>query len=213
MTGLEELHVSVATEADEGAPENALAMPAIVKFWPAFTDTWLRPAAPSLCALTLYCDNFFGAVPFWQGQGREDAAAPVFPGLVSLALGNYVLAYESQVDAWLASRAVFPRLERLTLDDCPIMSHLLVYPVPQHLSQHLPPVHRDKLDVVKTDPEAAEVDRRAMLASRLRWDAVFDRLRERLPSLKAFVFTRGPWQQVRWRHPPLRFSMKQQVRG
>ncbi|KAM3510744.1 hypothetical protein MY11210_005617 [Beauveria gryllotalpidicola] len=35
---------------------------------------------------------------------------------------------------------------------------------------------------------------RHILASRLRWDTVFDRLRKGLPSLKTFVFTRGPWE-------------------
>ncbi|OAA51345.1 hypothetical protein BBO_01292 [Beauveria brongniartii RCEF 3172] len=37
-------------------------------------------------------------------------------------------------------------------------------------------------------------DGRHILASRLHWDTVFDRLREGLPSLKTFVFTRGSWE-------------------
>lgn len=196
MTGLEQLHLSVATEVDEAWPENGLAKLAVVKFWPDFTDTWLRLAAPSLTALTLYCDNYFGAVPFWQGGGgggNGGAHRLVFPDLKALALGNYVLAYESQLD-WLASPTTFPRLERLALDDCPIMSHLLVYTA---LPRKLPPVYPERLRLLKTDPDAPEERRKLMLASRLRWDAVFDRLREGLPSLKTFAFSRGAWQDVR----------------
>ncbi|KAJ6779619.1 hypothetical protein PWT90_05633 [Aphanocladium album] len=215
INGLEELHVDVVSESDHAAPEYTLALPAVVKFWPAFTDTWLRPAAPTLTALTLYSDNYFGALPYWLGtgagggsgggssssssssSGKPDEAPPVeFPKLQRLALGNYAIAYESQLDGWLASAAVFPRLERLTLDDCPVLSHLLVY---TNLPKHLPPVDRSRLDVFK--PAAAAVgppdgaqEGSVMLTSRLRWDAVFDRLREGLPTLKQFFFISGPWR-------------------
>lgn len=200
VEGLEELHVNVATEADEAAPENALGLPSIVKFWPAFASVWLQRAAPSLTALTLYCDNYFGAVPFWQGAGQDASAGAVaFPKLKALGLGNYALAYESQLD-WLADgEKTFPRLESLTMDDCPILSHLLVNDNEPDF-EHLPPVDKSKLDVLRRR-EVHVTQTKTMLASRLRWDTVFNRLREGLPSLKTLFFTRGEWGSVRISSP------------
>ncbi|KAM3510745.1 hypothetical protein MY11210_005618 [Beauveria gryllotalpidicola] len=130
ITSIQELHVSIAAEIHEDNPANAPALPTIPRFWPSFASVWLAPASPRLSSLTLYCDIYFGAVPFWQGcsssTASQDTAALAFPRLRSLALGRYALAYKSQLDDFLTSAAVFPELRRLTLDDCPILSHLSV---------------------------------------------------------------------------------------
>ncbi|OAA51344.1 F-box domain-containing protein [Beauveria brongniartii RCEF 3172] len=132
ITSIQELHISIAADVDENDPANAFPLlPAIPRFWPSFASVWLAPASPRLISLTLYCNVEFGAVPYWQDclsstTASQDTAALAFPRLRSLTLGRYALAYESQLDDFLASAAVLPELRRLTLDDCPIVSHLSV---------------------------------------------------------------------------------------
>ncbi|KAM3507603.1 hypothetical protein MY10362_001677 [Beauveria mimosiformis] len=182
ITSIQELHISIAADVDENDPTiNFPLMPTLPRFWPSFASVWLAPASPRLSSLTVYCNVQFGAVPYWQDcfsstTASQDTAALAFPRLRTLTLGRYALAYESQLDDFLASATVLPELRRLTLDDCPIKS----------------PVHRERLHMVKSMMLVG--DGRHILASGLHWDTVFDRIREGLPSLKTFVFTRGPWK-------------------
>ncbi|KAM3470065.1 hypothetical protein MY8738_009897 [Beauveria namnaoensis] len=191
ITSIQELHISIAAEIDEDDPLNPTTLPPLPRFWPLFASVWLAPAAPRLSSLTIYSNIHFGAVPYWQdcfsSAASPDTVALAFPRLHSLALGRYTLAYEAQIDDFLVNATVLPELRRLTLDDCSIMSHLCVYE-PGERS----PVHRKELRMIKIMSLGGEP--RHIMASRLRWDTVFDRLREGLPSLKMFVFTRGPWQ-------------------
>ncbi|KAK8144057.1 hypothetical protein G3M48_006373 [Beauveria asiatica] len=192
ITSIQELHISIAADIDEKDPRHTFPLPPPAsRFWPFFASVWLAPASPHLSSLTLYCNVEFGAVPYWQdcffSTVGQDTVALAFPRLSSLTLGRYALAYKSQVEDFLANAASLPELRRLTLDDCPIVSHLSLQDWDK-----ISPVYRERLDMVKTMVLVG--DGRHILASRLHWDTVFDRLREGLPSLKTFVFTRGPWE-------------------
>lgn len=197
MNGLEGLHVHVCTEYIDSAPETSLECPEVSAFWPAFTSSWLRPAAATLTSLTLYSDMYFGAVPFWHGgpsaigkTSPEQQQGIQFPRLKALALGNYAFAYEEQVD-WLMS---LTELEALMLDDCPIMERLHVQKEKApYRTRSTPEVYQDRF--ARSVPSERH-KRSVILLSELRWDAVFDGIREKMPLLKQFAMTHGNWYDV-----------------
>lgn len=195
IVGLSELHVGVCTETVEHFNENELRLLFVRKFWPSFADTWLRPASPTLTALTIYCDRYFGAVPFWHGGARGShrdesksmqEEALELPLLRSLALGSYVLGYEDQL-AWLTS---LRGLQTLMLHDCPILCVFQICREPGRYEMSLPPVLREKLHLDQT------TDEHHSYQSRLSWVKVFDGIRESMLHLDKFIFTPGRWNQV-----------------
>lgn len=175
VSGLKELHVSIATETDDAAPEHTITKTEVKSFWApgGFVDKWLKPAAQSLTGLTLYCDNYFGLLP------EFDTSNISFPNLRALSLGNFNLAYDWQVD-WIVSHK---GLRTLWLDDCPIAHYfnLTHYGLEEFRISEL-----EKLPQADSSEDVVYV-------SSLRWSGVFDKIREGLPDLEDFRLAHGAW--------------------
>jgi len=178
LAGLEELHVSVCTEYDDAAPECSLEKAEVRTFWPRFTQKWLQPLAPRLRALSIYGDTLWGVIPTW------DSRALHFPKLKSLALGNYTLAYDWQVD-WLAKHET---LQSLSLDDCPIAHYFRVDDA--YAKRDLET--NDLIDLGRGGGGRVQ-----KWGNSLRWDFVFSRLQSSLPALVDFRPGHGAWEEVR----------------
>ncbi|KAF2126197.1 hypothetical protein P153DRAFT_254443, partial [Dothidotthia symphoricarpi CBS 119687] len=115
---LSRLHLQIATESDDAAPENSLYLPACDQgFTHDLPGLWLIPLQNQLTHLTLYgAECLWGVWPFVDLR-----AISTFPRLVSLSLGNLTIAHDWQID-WILSHA--STLEELLLDDCYIVTAL-----------------------------------------------------------------------------------------
>ncbi|PIG79070.1 hypothetical protein AARAC_008054 [Aspergillus arachidicola] len=81
-------------------------------FFSALPSFWLKPALQNLEHLTIYSSHYFGYYP------KLDLRGVHFPRLRTLALGNYTLVHNSQLD-WILSHR--DTLTELYLDDCAIL--------------------------------------------------------------------------------------------
>lgn len=153
------------------------------KFSQNLLSTWLSPpVADRLRTLSLYAQEHWGWIPKMdlRALGR-------LPNLRTLALGMYVFTHQWQVDwvAQLGSDNGRGGLEELYLDNCPIMWRGRVlgpvdeegFPLEEVMIQSN--FHPDREHVV------VEVD--------LRWSAVLDQWRQKMPSLKVFRMGSGDW--------------------
>ncbi|CAH0051953.1 unnamed protein product [Clonostachys solani] len=123
-----DLKLQITTQADDSAPENELYLCDKYDLFAALPTTWLSPTvAGNLTTLSLYCRDYWGWNPKMDfravrpGMGVDSG----FPSLRVLVLGRYVFSHEWQVD-WIASlgrRNGRGGLEKLYLDNCPIMYH------------------------------------------------------------------------------------------
>ncbi|VUC36553.1 unnamed protein product [Clonostachys rosea] len=125
---LVDLKLQITTQIDEACPESELYLWDKYDFFAALPSTWLSPAvAGNLTTMSLYCRDYWGWNPKMDfravrpGMGDESG----FPRLRVLALGRYVFSHEWQVE-WIASLGRLNGrggLEKLYLDNCPIMYH------------------------------------------------------------------------------------------
>ncbi|KAI5363741.1 hypothetical protein Slin14017_G057050 [Septoria linicola] len=110
---LDSLSLRIASETSDAAPELELDCTALHSFFNTqLKDTFLRPIASQLKEVKLYTiHSQWGVYP---ACNLEDIH---FPQLEKLALGNYVFAYDWQVD-WIVSHG--STMKTLVLDNCPI---------------------------------------------------------------------------------------------
>ncbi|CAH0022299.1 unnamed protein product [Clonostachys rhizophaga] len=210
---LVDLKLQITTQADDRDPENELFLCDKYDLFAALPSTWLSPTvAGNLTTMSLYCREHWGWNPKMDfravrpGMGVDSG----FPSLRFLALGKYVFSHQWQVD-WIASlgrQNGRGGLEKLYLDNCPIMYH----------ANHLRPLD-ESTKVVGKDRNGDDIvvsnegyHRRDLLARRpatqrrgayekrefpLRWHTVLTQWNESMTGLRVFKMGSGaltsPW--------------------
>ncbi|KAF2874779.1 hypothetical protein BDV95DRAFT_563582 [Massariosphaeria phaeospora] len=167
---LKRLALHVATGHHEHLPQNDIKCPALhACFNSGLLNLWLKPLQPQLIHLTLYADAYWGVWPYIELRGIY------FPNLKSLALGNFTIAHDWQID-WLASHGA--TLEELILDNCPIARELYLY--------------QDSAAANWPDLQPTEDDRYEKMYE-TRWHHVFPLFQEKLRKLRHFGIGSGSW--------------------
>jgi hypothetical protein len=177
---LERLHLQIATESCDAAPARDIDFPVSTEgFTQALPDYWLKPMTTQLTHLTLYATScFWGIWPFTDLRG-----IPTFTRLKSLSLGNFTIAHDWQID-WIISHGA--TLEELLLDDCPIVTALMMNQ--EQVDTNFPHLN------LTTDNDNIHHDGGCHLVEvNLRWHQVYDRFRARLPHLRCLATGYGDW--------------------
>lgn len=209
LPSIRELKLLVTVERVHHAPENAVWMPEQYDFFESLPQTWLSsPIAQNLRVLSLYSVDYWGWNPKMDFRAVNPLAAEAsgFPNLRVLALGNYVISHEWQVD-WIASLGRHNGrggLEELYLDDCPIMWQ----------ARNLPPFDESKTvlgvddngnsveisndgyprkDVMNRTYVSPQWDENIVRQFDLRWHRVLETWRKDMYGLKVFKMGSGDW--------------------
>jgi hypothetical protein len=172
---MKRLSLQITTESCDAAPERDIDFPHDSGgFTQALPEYWLKPMATQLTHLTLYgtwC--LWGIWPF-----TDLREIPTFTRLQSLSLGNFTIAHDWQID-WIISHGA--TLEELLLDDCPIITALMMDQ--EQVNANFPHLH------LTTDNVGAQ----HLVEVDLRWHQVYGRFRAGLPHLRHFATGHGDW--------------------
>ncbi|KAM5347837.1 hypothetical protein ACJ41O_007661 [Fusarium nematophilum] len=203
---LVDLRLYITFQTDMWAPERDMAFVEKHDMLESLHETWLTPAvARNLRVLSLFCAGYWGWCPKMDFRFVNPAEGG-FPNLRVLALGNYIISHDWQVD-WIASQGKdTPNggLQELYLDDCPILFHAR-YAGP--LAQGETVVGQDLQgdDIIVSDDDyplkrkvtssvphhSPDVEEKSFP---LRWSKVLSRWRETMaPRLRTFKMGSGPW--------------------
>lgn len=169
---LTQLHLQIATEHDDEAPEyNIDKLACHEGFGHGLPEYWLKPLLNQLTHLTLFglsCP--WGIWPFVDLRNIG-----TLPRLRSLSLGKFTIAHDWQVD-WIISHA--STLEELILDDCPIVTALHL------LKDQTRPNFPDLPVANKGGPHESATWFKII---DIRWHHVLERFRGSLPRLRQFA--------------------------
>lgn len=177
LAGLNTLELQIATESEDGCPENNLNMPELHTFFGQdLSRVWLQPLQTQLTSLTLYADNYWGYFPVCPLGELH------FPRLVHLALGNYSFSHDTQLN-WILAHG--RTLKSLSLDDCPILHHCTMHC--GFLDDRRP---RNVNDFARV------FDREDTWTYDARWHNYFPRIQSGLPKLNDFRIGHGDWRAV-----------------
>ena len=134
--------------------------------------TWLAPMQHQLTHLTLHATTFWGVYPLWPLHNLH------FPKLKSLALGNWTIAFDWQID-FITSHG--KTLEQLVLTNCPILhaSRMTRRQSNNDWQTRLPGTSRGPPPTTTSFPD-------------LRWHTVLPAFGSSLTKLKHFSMGRGP---------------------
>ncbi|RGP75151.1 hypothetical protein FLONG3_5835 [Fusarium longipes] len=197
--GIQRLHIRILSECDNGVPmveEHEKIYKAELVEFPYYLQTAFLPlVSDQLVELTLSGLDL-GSIPKeFNGQGL------LFPRLKTLTLDGLRILRRDQFDWVLEQKS----LTRLRLHNCIIGSHCLVMqpefslwgvdlkgwsrvadgPPDGFYMERLPVPHTARPGAVDLEP--------GWYINTLRWDALFDDIRENLPLLKDFAFDRKLW--------------------
>ncbi|KAF2198934.1 hypothetical protein GQ43DRAFT_399845, partial [Delitschia confertaspora ATCC 74209] len=180
---LRKLHLQIATENEDAAPENSIEKPACHKaFEEDLPRQWFTPPLQAqLTHLTIYgTECLWGVWPFVDLR-----RVPTFRSLKSLSLGNFTIVHKWQLD-WIVSHS--DTLEELLLDDCPIIMSL--YMSEEQTRSNFPeligkPIRRNG----NYTSYLTHID--------LRWYSVFSRFQTGLKNLTRFAIGQGDWDEQR----------------
>jgi hypothetical protein len=173
MGQLEELHISMIQEYNDGAPDHDYTKIELQTFPAHLVKDWLKPIAGNLTALSIYHRNDnWGPFP-----GYFDARGIDFPKLNTLALGYYTLAHDNDLDWILAIKS----LKKLILHNVMIASWLRI--------------GDEEMSVWKVDtrdwtelPKRGARDWANGFAYGGKWSQFLDRMAADLPNLVDFRF-------------------------
>ncbi|PSN73349.1 hypothetical protein BS50DRAFT_568904 [Corynespora cassiicola Philippines] len=173
---LTRLALQMTSDIEESSPERTTNLPA---FQQGISDSlprhWLTPLQSQLTHLTLYsAHSMWGLYPLCDFRKLQ------FPNLESLALGNYTIARDWQID-WILSHG--PTLKELILDGCPIITVLCF----DNFEEDLRPPNLEPLP--GSDPESPCY----LMHVDLRWHNVLPKFESGLPNLEKFVLGCGDW--------------------
>jgi hypothetical protein len=178
---LQRLHLQIATEDDEDCPyQNSYQEGCQRCFNVGLPNRWLKPLQTQLTHLSLYSAECMWG--FWPMCPLRDMH---FPSLKSLALGNWTIVHEWQID-WLLSHG--PTLEELILDDCPIVTTLKMYA--DRVKTYWPDAGRPWTNYVGGLCWFKEAP--------LRWHHVFPRFQDSFPRLCNFAMGSGTTFEQRY---------------
>ncbi|KAL8387199.1 hypothetical protein RB595_010084 [Gaeumannomyces hyphopodioides] len=197
VPSLQSLKLLITHREHERPSEDDMRYPDVYEMHKSLPTTWLAPEiAQNLRVLSLYDRWYWGFCPKMDLR-LVNPNGGGFPNLRVLALGNYVISHDWQVD-WIASlvvgarrgeddRSDHPRrgLEELYLDDCPILWRARVEG----------PVDRDgypRADVMHSWGGGPDL----LLSFPLRWHKVLPRWRDAFAgssSLRVFAMGSGDW--------------------
>lgn len=194
LENIERLHILITQEIS-GRPEKDVHLREIREWEPYLQNTLLPSVAEQLVELTLASPAKWGAIPGeFNGKGLH------FPRLKALTLAEYVITRHDQFE-WVLS---LESLTSLCLHGCTIATHILVlepefafWGVNMRGWQWVadPPELDDENDARPAYEISA--GKRTLTPGfyvhSLRWNAMFDSIRERLPRLKEFRFTKEQW--------------------
>lgn len=173
---LDTLELSIATEEDEGSPENSIDLLERHKFFGKdLIEFWLAPLQQNLVRLNIYSNCYWGYLP------KCDFRSLHFPRLRGLTFGNMTFTHDWQLD-WIISHG--STLESLILDDCPIVHDAMV-------GERLDAERYVELEDDYSIPRLGESG--AMWTYDSRWHDFFRKLAIGLPYLRRFGMAHGPW--------------------
>ncbi|RSL52991.1 hypothetical protein CEP54_010619 [Fusarium duplospermum] len=184
-------HIALPKDITDGLLENIERL----HIFTAHENTLLPSVAEQLVELTLASPANWGAIPGeFNGKGLR------FPQLKSLTLAEYVITRQDQFE-WVLS---LESLTSLCLHGCTIATHILVlqpefafWEVDMRWWKRVAdPPELDDEDDVRPAYEISTGKRTltpGFYVHSLRWDAMFDSIRERLPRLQEFRFTKEQW--------------------
>jgi hypothetical protein len=177
---ISKLHLEIASQSDEGAPEYDIEKPALhAGFSDALPRIWLKPMGNQLTHLSLYGQALWGVWPILDFR-----QVPPLPHLKSLSLGNFMIAHDWQID-WIAAHST--TLSALYMDDCSIVTAL-------RMSEQMAQANFPGLEPLEHDGEyPSGVGPEYHTEVPLRWYDVFERFRNDLPRLSHFAFGSGDW--------------------
>lgn len=167
---LTELRLRIVTEGCTSSPESAWRFRELYDFFQELPSVWLQPCRSNLKSLTLHCAEMWGYLPKADFRGLE------IPNLKSLELGNWTITHNWQVD-WILEHG--QTLEKLVLDDCPIVSYTRNFG------------HMD-IENYPTKPWEDWGGRTNGVYDRT-WADVFRKLEDGLGRLKVFQLGQGEW--------------------
>jgi len=171
---IQRLAVLIVTELDDTSPEHSILLPALHAGFRRLPEA-LGRAGDQLTHLTLFADAPWGVWPF------ADVRRLRFPRLASLALGNWTVAHDWQVE-WVLSHGA--SLEELVLDDVAIAHALWMCPEM---------AAANNWGHAEETPPGAEIFRQYAT----RWSDVLPLFGERLARLKHFAMGHGVWRRGR----------------
>ncbi|PNP61558.1 hypothetical protein FNYG_13708 [Fusarium nygamai] len=184
LQNIERLHIALVYNYD--TPEN-------LEFSPYLSGTILPSVSERLVELTI-AGHCWGSIPAeFNGKGLS------FPCLKTLTLGDYIILRQDQFD-WILEQ---PSLTGLNLYRCKIATHCLVQQPDfedwgvnlngwKRLSEPSTNMGQpNHSPVAHTHLEPLES---GWYANGLRWSGMFDRIRQNLPRLRNFVFSRYVWE-------------------
>ncbi|KAK3990816.1 hypothetical protein QBC44DRAFT_238413 [Cladorrhinum sp. PSN332] len=173
------LRITVTAEYTEPGPDHDLEAIERKTFEPFLQNKFLPHFADQLTSLHLGSSEFWGVAP-----GTFDGGDLVFPHLKTLHLFNFVIAHDDHFD-WVLRQT---SLERLYLNCCNMFDYLLIWEEEiQRWGVKTHDWHKDTSGVVDDWHNTYRYDGT--------WEAVFDRIREKLRRLIDFRMTA-------WEHPP-----------
>ncbi|KAI8711473.1 F-box domain-containing protein [Fusarium sp. LHS14.1] len=194
LENIERLHI-LTTQEISGIPTKDAHLREIREWEPYLQNTLLHSVAEQLVELTLSSPAKWGAIPSeFNGKGLH------FPRLKALTLAEHVIARQDQFE-WVLS---LESLTSLCLHGCTIATHVLVLE-PEFAFwgvdmrgwtwvADLPELDDD--DESRPAYEISAGKRTltpGFYVHSLRWNAMFDSIRERLPRLTEFRFTKEDW--------------------
>lgn len=179
LARLDALELGIATEKYDPSPENEIGITERHTFFGNYlAKYWLRPVQDHLLHLTLYCDTYWGYAPIFNCEAVH------FPQLRSLALGNFTFFKHGQLQ-WILSHA--GTLERLSLDDCPILHA-------GRVGKEVKPDNSLVYDIY--EGLEWDYDNEKFWTYEARWHDYLAMIKDGLPKLKRFAIGHGSWENL-----------------
>ncbi|KAM0319239.1 hypothetical protein ACHAPQ_010405 [Fusarium lateritium] len=206
LENIERLHIFMTREWHDGPN---VYLPEMREFEPYLEKTLLPTVADQLVELTLSGAGW-GSIP---GMFNPHSSGISLPRLKSLTLDGYIIIQPGQVE-WILEQET---LTSLHFHNCTIASHCLVLQ-PEFAFWDVNLEGWKWVAKVPNDKEMERYDRSPVpyrlhteqlepgwYVNSMRWDTVFDNIREKLPGLKDFSFDRKAWStffrhQEPWGH-------------
>ncbi|KAH7183560.1 uncharacterized protein B0J16DRAFT_307880 [Fusarium flagelliforme] len=178
LKGIERLDLNILQEKNSFLNYEDFKLPEKFQFDGILRNTILAPIADQLVELSLGAQYEWGLLPArFKGKGLK------FPKLKKLKLDFYAIGYYDQIDWVLDQKS----LTTLHLDDCQIVTHLHFNGEEEEWG-----ISTDDWKNSNEDPWLRD-EAREYYTFDLRWNTIFDKIRDDLPRLTEF---RASWAEL-----------------